>query len=86
MWYRKRMNYKWQAFLEALKILAPASTNPHKAASIVAVAIENADNIGWQVRSYQQPASDMAAAFIDFQLNRAPAPEWWSHSPNTPEV
>jgi uncharacterized protein (UPF0212 family) len=79
------MNYKWQAFLAALQIVAVANTNPQKAAAIVSLAIENTDAIGWSVRGYAKPASDMALDFVNFQLGRTPAPEWWAHSATQPE-
>ncbi len=83
-------NYKWQAFLEALKLYLVAAihqgeVNGQQAAHVIATTLENTDNVFWQVRSFGAPVSEMVGPYMEYQLGHTGPPEWWQHSATVPE-
>ena len=78
-------NYKWSAFLSCLQLylsglVAQDNIGLREAARILAITIENTDNIANQVRQYSLPVSQMVPPYVAFHQGHGPAPEWWSHS------
>lgn len=83
-------NYKWIAFLEGLKLNLVGKLIKHhittdQAAHVIGITIENTDNVGEQVKTYQVPVSEMIEPYVQFQLGTEPAPEWWANSATVPE-
>jgi invasion protein IalB len=56
-----------------------------QAEHVIAITIENTDNVGEQVKTYSVPVSGMVEPYVQFQLGNAPAPDWWAHSSTVPE-